>query len=227
MSSDYRQKYFKYKVKYMELCNKKQLGESLKQIGGLNNSIDYADSIDEDYYVVHSAQNSSNLLEILKSCYIRPGSMIDEGRRIFSGGEPLEYVYGNIQFTDIKNLDRIGSVSLILKPKIIKEYGVIFNQGWFKSPTDMSIYIHKDDPDLVKDKKILEIKEYVANPTYYKNSPIALSFTGVMAHELLFNEPISLKENLIGILCSGCPKEDLKKIRKVMDNKYPSSKFFS
>lgn len=226
---DYGQKYLINKIKYISIRNEILDSESKHQVGGYTIPTDSEkslDSIDDEYYVVHSSHNADNLLETLKDGYIRPGSMVDKSRRIFSGGEPLDYVYANIQFTDIKNLDRIGAVTLILRPKIIKEYGVIFNQGWFKYPTDMSIYVRKDDSNEEKNRKIMEIKNYVSNPTFYKNSPIASSFTGIMAHELLFNVSIPLKDNLIGIICFDCPKKYLRKIKTIMKRKYPMSKIF-
>ena len=197
-------------------------------IGGRKkNDLPLISSIDENYFIVHSTQNADNLLAVLKDGNLRPGKDLPKKRRIFSGGEPLEYIYGNIQFTDIKNLPYYGSIVLILNPKIIKDYGVIFNQGWFKSPTNTSIYVRKDDTEENKSKKIQEIKDYVANPTYYKNAPNPDIISAHMAHELLFDTPIPLKDNLIGVMCYGCPDKVLKKIKSVMKKKYPDSKIYT
>lgn len=225
MDELYYAKYLKYKRKYVEAKKAKEAKRTSKKLIMNQNGGKNADDLG-GFYVIHNPFNPSNLISILEDGYIYPGKMIKAERRIYGGQEPLDYVYGNIYFDDLKNLDILSPIIIILKPIVMYKHNVYFNRGWFMSPSTDSISIKKYDSKKETNRKLKQIKEYVANPTYYKDSPIADSFTGVLAHELLFDSKISLKHNLLGVVFRGFDDRLTQQVRSIMSEKYKAAKFY-
>lgn len=242
----YYEKYLKYKRKYLEA---KHISINIDNLmirdhyGGSNEVRNNKTSdnethkneiipLDKDiggFYIVHNPNNYSNLLSILKSGFIYPGKMVHKKRRIYSGvgGPPLNYVYGNIFFDDIRNLSERIPFIIMLKPDVMYDHNVFFNEGWFRDPNPNEYNINVSDSDQIKNQKIIKIKNYLKNPTYYKDSPISHAFTGVNSHELLFDPEISLKDHLLGVRISDYDDKKTNKIKKLLAKKYPSVKFYN
>ena len=187
-------------------------------------SHDFVSKLDElarnNFYFTHSVAGGEKVLyTILKDGYLRPGKDVKHAN-IYSPGD-LEHVYGNINFSDLNNIDLIGNVSLQFSPQLMFDYGMIFNKGWFKYPYDSSIQIHESDTMEEKYKKLNEMKEYVKNPTFY---PFKIS--GYMAHEIMIDRAIPLNKYLISINCV-CSKKYKKKISKIIKIKYPGVKLLN
>jgi len=230
MDDVYYVKYLKYKRKYIEAKEVARTHTTMSTImntdtitiqGGGKNAASLG-----GFYIIHNPFNPSNLLSILEDGYIYPGKMVDVKRRVYGGSEPLDYVYSNIYFDDLKNLDILSPIIIILKPDVVYSYNTYFNRGWFMSPSSDSIRIKKSDTKKEKIRKLKQIKEYVASPTYYKDSPIADWFTGVLAHELLFDSAISLKHHLLGVVFRGFDDKVTQQVRSVMTEKYGAAKLF-
>lgn len=176
-------KYYKYKTKYLKLKR-------------ANNDVEY------NFYFIHSTTNFNNLLDILKTGVLYPGKYLRPDQRKFCGEEcESEYIYTNIYFEDIKNIDYVRSYSLLLHPQIMLDNGFYFNKGWIVAPTSTSIHVdNKDTMD--NEQKITQIKEFLVNPV---NIPeIMKAKPGLYTHEVLFDHHINLDKNLVGIVCRYC-----------------------
>lgn len=174
-----------------------------------------------DFYITHSTTGYETLYNILKDGYLRPGSDIDHKHIL--APEDLEHIYGNINFSDLNNIDIIGNISLQFSPQLLFDYGLIFNRGWFKYPYETSIYIHESDKLCEKISKLNKIKEYVRNPTFYANHLIKNA--GYRAHEIMINKQIPLEKYLISIncVCSDINQNKYcEKIKNIIDTKYPN-----
>lgn len=170
-----------------------------------------------NFYFTHSVAGGEKVLyTIIKDGFLRPGKDIKHPN-IRSPGD-LAYVYGNINFSDLNNLDTIFNVCLLFSPRLIFDYGIIFNRGWFKYPRDTSIRIHESDSLEEKYNKLNQIKEYLKNPTFY---PFKVS--GYMAHEVMIDRQIPLGEYLMAVNCV-CSKKYKKRIHKIINKKYPNVK---
>lgn len=190
----YYQKYRKYKNKYITLKNKMNI---------LNN-----------FYLVHFT-TLKNLKNILKEGKIYPGKYLPKERWTLSG-EPLENIYMLIYFKDLKNIKKIPAYAIIMDPKIILKKRMIFNKGW-GGIGGKDIVIEPSDTASELEYKINEIKTYIENPS---TLPPILQEVDIMTHQVKFDEPIELNNNIIAINCEKCDKsEDLDEIRKIIKNK--------
>jgi hypothetical protein len=94
----------------------KILTSPLKNLRG--GSLTYLQNHDirNDFYFTHSvAGGAKTLYTILKDGYLRPGKDVNHAN-ILSTGE-LKHIYGNINFSDLNNVDIIGNVSLQFSPE--------------------------------------------------------------------------------------------------------------
>ena len=107
MENNYKDKYRKYKKKYLELK------------GRINNN----------FYIVHRTKDSSNVDAILDSGILLPGEKVPYERRYLwkAASEeedcPQKFIYGNIYFKDLKNI-KINDNSLVFNSKILEDYDI-------------------------------------------------------------------------------------------------------
>lgn len=203
MSDIYYQKYLKYKSKYINKLNQ------INQYGGTNKKY--------NYYFVHGVKDIEILKTILEDKYLRPGKDVPPKMRYLGGEESeLDDIYMNIYFEDIKNLSFTLGLSLILHPKILWEYGLEFQGGWGGYG---KIKINKNDSTNIIKKKIREIKKFLKNPDVLPQK--IREFSQLHHHQILFDRPIPLKGNLLGIVCNQCSDEIIDDIKCSMkDNIY-------
>ena len=183
MSGTYKHKYIKYKKKYIQL--KKLL------------------DIPYDFYFIHSTMCYNNLLDILKTGILYPGKFVKPEQRQYCGEETeSDYIFMNIYFEDISNIEFTYDYTLIFHPKIMMENGFIFNRGW-AGKNENSIEIFSNDNNNITNKKIKSIHDFLKDPEL--PAIIKEKSPGTHHHEILFDHPINLDNgNLIGIICNYC-----------------------
>ena len=205
---DYKQKYLKYKTKYNNLKN--------------------------NFYFIHNTSSIKTLISILKKGKILLGSDVKEDERKHSGGKPMDYIFGHIYFEDLKNLSNTQDFAIILHPKIIKKYDIIFNKGWQAGPGDpkykRSIQLLKSDDVNTRNIKITQIRKFLKNPHADPNISY-IPPNEFLQHEVVFDKPILLKDNIIGIICLLCDTVDdrkkyFDKLQNIINEKYPNVKFY-
>ncbi len=205
--SSYKHKIRKYKSKYNKLKN--QLGN--------NNQKNYT------FFFIHSTTVFENLLDILKTGVLYPGSYLSPERRQMCA--ECDDVYMNINFDDLQNIQWFHRYTLIFHPKIMYENGFIFNEGWgWAGPPEGTINIKKIDSKEEINHKLQIIHNFVENPILPE---IILGFPATFHHQIVFDHPINLEGNLIGIACIYCdnisnekpPDKQLKLIKKAIKNK--------
>ena len=175
-------KYKKYKTKYLNL--KKTINQKYS------------------FYFIHSTTVYQNLLDILKIGILYPGKYLLPEQRKLYGEEPSDYVFMNIYFDDIGNIESSRSYALLFHPKIMYEDGFYFNKGWKTTPVNESVHISKTDDQYEINQKIKSIHDFLENPSLPQKIK---EFHGSLHHEILFDHPISLSNgNLIGIICDYC-----------------------
>ena len=188
---DYLDKYIKYKSKYTKLKK----------------------TIDNDYnfYFVHMTKNLKNFKNILKSGQIKLGSNIPIKDKFLSGFVNEPYVFTNIYFEDLDNLDDFKDLSLIIKPKIINSQSIEFVGGW----GNFSIAkINPNDSESVKIEKINQMKKFIEKP--YNLPNILLECPRFMQHEVRFTKPIDINKYLEGVVIYYTNNDELeKKLKKV------------
>ncbi len=246
----YHNKYIKYKRKYINL--KRTISEeSIKYLTkGTNKS---SKKLNEKFYFVHITKNSSRIIKILKSGELLPGARLPakaSGLNPYikelddTKFDPLSAVYFNIHFEDLNNLPFLQPYSIILSSKILDDYDVCFNDGWYGDypRTVCQKMLKKKGRKKVRIKtpkfgffetpipvELKEIKEYLKNPGQrsYKdpNNPMHLFWN----HEVLVEGSIELKKYLLAIVCLKCTHKypnNIKKIKKLL-KKYPKVKLIT
>lgn len=170
---NYYNQYIKYKNKYQKLKNMQK---------------------NYNFYFVHMTKNEKNLKNIIKSGYIKLGSDIPIKDKFLSGYVDEPYIFANIIFDDLENLDFFRNYTLILSPKIIEDYNVYFLGGWgnFNLTT-----ISPSDTNNQKNQKINLIKQFISKP--YDLPQIVLESPIIRQHEVRFDKSIDIKKYLIGI----------------------------
>jgi hypothetical protein len=196
-----------------------------------------------NFYFVHTTTVFENLLDILKMDVIYPGKYVKKEQRQYYGSEPSEYVYANIYFEDINNIEYPRNYTLILHPKIMDNNGFFFNKGWQKYPyggpdieqidsitgdkikyPQTGIEIFANDSDIEKKQKIKQIHDFIKNPSLPK---IFIEGHGTIQHEILFDHPIELiNGNLLGIICDD--DKNIQQIKNIVKNKpYSNIKIYT
>lgn len=189
---NYKKKYLKYKKKYIKL----------------------EDSIYNNYYFVHMTKNIKTLRNILKTGVIKPGKDVAYEDRFIIKDDSLDNVYAHMYFEDIHNLTNMPAYGILFSPNILKTHDMVFFKGW-GGGFGKNIYLNKKDTRNIRNKKIKQIKKYLKNPSLPKNLLNKPNYH----HEVTFTKPIKLKNNLLGIVCTLCKKNDLTKFKKIL-NKY-------
>lgn len=208
-------KYLKYKQKYIFLKNNKEGGNNLFE--------------PSRFYLLHGTQNFTSMITILKEGVLKPGKDVQTENRFLSGQEPSEFVFFNMYFPDIQNLKHARTFTLIFHPKIIKQYGALFNRGWQTGHQKKdvvlnidekeyvihkSISLNKNDNVNILSKKIKKIEEYLKNPDL---PPKIKDFSELYHHELLIKHSVELKNNLLAVICSNCSDEMLSELKRLVD----------
>ena len=210
---DYKEKYYKYKTKYLHLRNNLNLTEYGKK-NNIENKIDSTqtefDHALQNMYFIHESNDINTIIKILKSGILKPGKDVKKCERKFSGGEAQEYIYSNIYFDDIKNIDRTMVPSILLHPNIIKDFDVIMNKGWRCKPMKNSIIINKKDTLYDKLNKLKKMYKFIETldglHNYEKNGP------GHLQHEILLSKQIDIHKYALGITCEPQHVKMLKKV---------------
>lgn len=196
---------------------------STQLIGG-----NVSENINYGFYFTHFVSTPDTVFQILKDGCIKLSKDVPIENRVFSGTDPIEYLYTNIQFDDVNNLQPTGDVTLLLSPQLFYDFDLIFNKAWLKFPVIDSIYVYNHDSLEIKENKLQQIKKYVFNPTFYADTPLGkivgnLRTLGRMSHEILFTKQIPLEQYLIGILCPNESDEFKETIRDLIKT-YPNAK---
>lgn len=190
----YFDKYIKYKKKYTELKNT-----------DTNNS-------KYNFHFFHMTKNLKNFKNILKTGQIKLGSDISEKDKYLSGYEDEPYVFTNIYFDDLDNLEWFNDFTFIIKPEIINSQPIHFVGGWG------GVIIAKMEPsdsESEKLNKINQMKKFIEKPYGLPN--IVLEAPKYLQHEVRFTKPIDIHKYLEGIVISGYKNEnELKKKLKYM-----------
>jgi len=207
---DYNNRYLKYKNKYLKYKNKYQ---KLKMTE-LKMTKQY--QINKYNFVfTHMTKNFNNLKNIIKSGYIKLGSDIPIKDKFLSGCEDEPFVFSNIYFDDLDNLEFFNDLSLIIKPEIIENQQIIFIGGW--GNIEVLQILPSDDIQL-KQEKILRIKNYITEP--YGLPDIVLNSPKSRQHEVRFTEPIDIHKYLEGISIYYSDQDELnekfQKIKKIL-----------
>ena len=87
-------------------------------------------------------------------------------------------------------------------------------KGWQVGPWKDSIYFNINDTPKDFNKKLDEVIEFLKNPESLPK--IVQEAPGLMHHEFIFAEDIPLKDNLLGIACNGCSKDNINKIKRAI-----------
>jgi hypothetical protein len=188
----YQHKYSKYKLKMINLNN---------QNGGTD--------IFNNILFIHNTFGYDNLISILKSGILKLGSKVDEKQRKLSGGIPMDEIYMNIYFKDLKNLP--SPCGLIFSSKLLEDYDVTINAGW---KGKKFVEIKKNDKK--KKNKINKVKKFLKNPKKILSEKLTNILPGIMTHEVLFFEDIPIKDYLIGITDCGYTDKQKKEIQNII-----------
>lgn len=170
-------------------------------------------------HFVHNIWKTKNIKKILEDGVLKTTNEISINKRTLSGDTNTKYLYMNINFEDIDNLHDTNTSALIFDESLAHNYDFIFNTHWNGSPSYDSIFVFKDDNIKDKGEKIVKIKEYIENPTFYKNTPMAGKVSGIMTHEILFAKNIPIKNYLVKVKFNGTTTE-ANKIKKILKEKY-------
>ena len=82
-----------------------------------------------NFYLIHGSKDASSLINILKDGYIKSSFYLPHGSNFF-GNEDDKYIYFNIFFDDLQNINSsIFNYMLIIHPNIFKDYSFIFDKG--------------------------------------------------------------------------------------------------
>ena len=130
--------------------------------------------------------------------------------RFYSGGTPQKYIYSNVYFSDLKNLEFLKT-SIILHPKIIHDYNITMTKGWMCTPVKDSIIINKTDINSIKLDKISQFKQILLSNDIMEH---VMTWPGFMQHEILFEKPIDVKKYVVAMVCPSTHKTKLEKTIK-------------
>lgn len=185
---NYFDRYIKYKYKYNKF-NKRMDSEY-------------------NFYFIHMTKNFKN---IIKTGYLKLGSDIPVKHKNLSGYVDEPYVFANIYFEDLDNLEWFCDLSLIIKPEIINSQIIQFIGGWG------NLLVTEINPQETKSEKIIKInefKEYIINP--YGLPDILLQAPKYRQHEVRFTSPINLHQYLDGVVIYyGNEDELVKKVKRI------------
>lgn len=120
--------------------------------------------------------HTKNIKFVLKSGCLLKGSYLDKNQRKLSGGEPQNYIFMNIYFSNIYEKIEIIKPSLVFSSKLLNDYDISFNNSWTSTINDNSILIKHDDYDKIKKQKLKQ------NSDKFKNFPVFLN------HEIIFEK---------------------------------------
>lgn len=168
--------------------------------------------MDYNYYFMHCTMSIDNLKKILSERVLKLGKNVPREVRKLSGGKDLEYIFLNINFDDLMNIEQYKCLSLLIHPRIVNDYRIVFNTNWQGGISDSSIIIEKNISIKEKKEKIDKIKEAIKNP---KDIPqIVLDAPGFRHHEILLEEDLPIDKYLIGVVCHDSDVQEIKEFLK-------------
>jgi hypothetical protein len=199
---------FKYKFdKYQQKIN---------IIGGKKKKI-------TNFYFLHNTFGIDNLLEILDSGILKLGSEVEEEKRRLSGGEPMEKIFMNIYFPDLKNIQT--SVGLIFSHKLFYDYDLQIDAGWGNKKI---LEIQKSDSKNSKNKALDKIKNYIADPGTILAPHLVKLLTDILSHQIIFFKQIPIKKYLVAICYGNASNDIIKQIKETVEkNKLDNVKCIS
>lgn len=122
-------------------------------------------SLHKNYYLLHGTKNEDNIINILKTGFMKPAKMLENKYKNFSGTEDynqMPNIFFNIYFVDLQNIKATSfNYLFILHPSILKDFSFTFDKGW---GYQKFLEINKDDNDDKFDEKIEKIHKYLSNP---------------------------------------------------------------
>ncbi len=204
MYEQYHNGYLKYKNRYIQM-----------KYGGANKKNK------DNFYFFHSIQLpvAKKIASIINDGFLLCGQDVDTEFRglINEDLEYYKYIYANIYFKDLKNLEFAwGGGGLIFSSKLLDESDIFFNKLWKIIPDKKSIHLKKEDTKEERNKKIYKIRKFLKNPKI--DPKLKKLLPSMMYHEVLFDKPISIKY-LKAIVCTGCKSKDINLIQKALDKK--------
>jgi hypothetical protein len=161
---------------------------------------------------IHNTFGYDNLISILESGVLKLGSKVDKNQRKLSGGKPMDEIYMNLYFKNLKNLD--SPCGLVFSSKLLKDYDITINAGWRGRTI---IEIKKIDEVKEKEEKIISVKKFFENPKSILPENLVEILPKFMLHEVLFFDDIPIKDYLVGITDCGFTDEEKKNISKTLD----------
>jgi hypothetical protein len=169
-----------------------------------------------DFLLYHHAYgNCDKIIKILNDGYIKIGKNVSAKERIFSGGRPKDYVFANLEFRDLMNVDKYGlNNTFIISPSIIDHMGMYFNSKWWADITKDTIKIDKDDLPIHKCDKLKIIHDYL-KLSISENSDLTKWYL-CCGHEILLPGDIEISKFVVGIICGSY---GIEKVREVIKNK--------
>jgi hypothetical protein len=204
---DYYDKYLKYKEKYILLKNQMSIEQ---QQGGYKKYSHY------DYYICHATMKLNNLLGIIADGKIKKGTELPEENRVLGGYQGCDEIFATISFEGLKSNTHLLDLSIILHPKILKDYNVNVYTGW---GNELLLTLLKIDTDETRAIKISKIKTFLENPSSLPEILQGIGVPSFLQHELRFSKVIPIKKYIIGISCPNPDDETYKKIRNALDKK--------
>ena len=166
------------------------------------------------FYIIHATRSLSAIERIVKEGTLRRGSELPEDSREFGAGQSMPYVFGQMYFTDLRNLERFIDNTLILDGSITDNYTLYFNKGWH-GYMDADYVLYKGESMSQKVEELLKIREFLKNPDSIPEK--IREFGGHLVHEVLFEENLYIKPYLRGILCYGCNEGQLLNLKDLLE----------
>lgn len=207
------------KNKYISLKNA-QHSNNITYGGGPKPKVNKKPLKINNFYFVQDTHRLENLISILNDGEIKLGKDVDEKCRKWTGEQPKDYIYTNIYFEDLKNMENTGHFAFILHPKIVNDRNWWFNKNWLSAPSSdekYTITFNKNDSNKIHKQQLRKIKKFLKNPSSLPD--IVQTSPGQCHHEILFDKPISVKNYMIGIVCSHCNGKQLDQLEKLVKKK--------
>lgn len=151
-----------------------------------------------NFCIIHCTMDNENLMAILKSGYIKPGTMLQpKYLKMSTPNEPFDKIFGMLYFEKLKNIKMFQGASIILHPKIIRELGMRFTPGWGGSGvTSKTPEIMIDKNDKLLCEKMRGIYRFIKNPKLPKH----IMKMPEHHHEVTFTQKISIEKYCIGVV---------------------------
>ena len=188
-----------------------------------------------NFYFIHSTYN---IIPIFKSGEIKISTEVKKKYIYFRNFDSEPYAYANMMFDDDNiNMDHMMTpYTLILDPRIMFDYDVIYNKQWWSEPMIVDnetgilsghIKLNKNDSKETRIKNIQYIRKNIIEKKAHFKTDVNDLYTHY--HEILFSKNIDVRKYLIGVICIepyfGKKNKYVPKIEKLL-KKYKSVKIY-